>query len=378
MRNEHCDRLPPRTDACRLCGGPIETITSLPWPRFRHSDWSVICTAPWNLLVCRQCGIAGPERHDRSDLRVQYANRSYADRDTPVHYVRPPGAVALIPGPQHQVDILRPFLPECPAILDVGCFDGRLLRAFRQRYPTARMVGYDVSEGLQRFFPPHERIAFFSGDLAWEAAPFDLIVFSQSLQYVPNPNVILERAAAHLSHGGHLFIQVPDLAKRPVSILLGDLYHHFTRTSLDNLLRFNDFDMMVIESTGFGRDLVVVASRAKTNGLTLVPEGPLSVTASIKALDAIVQRTSDVMASGGGNVFGTTIDAAFVAHILGDKLADFIDEAPFPPAATFLRRPIRHPSALRPEERTFVPLGVCATEMIRRLQHSYKGKFLPI
>jgi SAM-dependent methyltransferase len=311
-------------------------------------------------------------------VTAQYADRSYADRDVPVHHVRPPGGTALVPAPRHQADILQRYLPPSPTILDVGCFDGRLLRALRASSLAARLVGYDISDGLRRFFPPQAGIAFFPDDRAWQVGPFDIVVFSHSLQYVDDLPAMLQRATAALSPGGHVFIQVPDLEKRPVSILLGDLHHHFTATSLANLLSLNGLAMTAIEPTGFARDLVVVGSRTAALRSGLAADGAERVAAALRALDAIAQRTRELMGTGGGNVFGTTIDAAFVAHILGDRLVAFIDEAPQPAGATFMNRAIRHPGALGPDERTFVPFGTRATGLLTRIRQSYKGEFLLI
>jgi SAM-dependent methyltransferase len=363
---------------CRVCGGPPEIIPGLPWPRFRHSDWSVVSTAPWDLVACRRCGIAGPRSRSAGDVTALYADQSYADRNVPVHHVRPPGGTALVPAPRHQADILQRYLPPSPAILDVGCFDGRLLRALRASSPTARLVGYDVSDGLRRFFPPQAGIAFFSDDRAWQAGPFDMVVFSHALQYVDDLSAILQRVAASLSPCGHVFIQVPDLEKRPVSLLLGDLHHHFTAMSLANLLSLNGFALTAIEPTGFARDLVVVGSRTAPVRSGLAADGAERVAAALRALDAIAQRTRELMETGGGNVFGTTIDAAFVAHILGDGLVAFIDEAPQLAGGTFMSRAIRHPGTLGPDERTFVPFGASATALLTRLRQSFKGEFLLI
>jgi SAM-dependent methyltransferase len=363
---------------CRICGGAAEIFAGLRWPRFRHSDWSVISTVPWDLLVCGRCGIAHPPSGGSADVTAQYADQSYAERDVRAPYVRPPGGTELIPGPRHQVDVLRQHLPPSPRILDVGCFDGRLLRTFRSSYPTAHLVGYDVNDGLRKFFPLEEGIAFFSDDRAFAAGPFDLVVYSHALQYVDDLNATLERVAVVLSPGGHLFIQVPDLEKRPVSVLLGDLNHHFTVASLANLLSLNGFTMAIIEPTGFARDLVVVAKRSAAQRSGCLDDGVQRVAAALQAVAAISQRTTDLMRTGGGNVFGTTIDAAFVAQILDSELADFIDESPHSLDATFMSRPVRHPDTLAPGERTFVPFGSRATALLARLRHSYRGEFLLI
>jgi SAM-dependent methyltransferase len=284
----------------------------------------------------------------------------------------------MMPGPQHQADLVRRHLPSAPSILDIGCFDGRLLRAFRDSYPAARLFGRDVGESLRRFFPPEDGIAFATDDSVWACGPFDLIVFSHSLQYVLDLNKLLQTCAAHLSPSGKLFVQVPNLASRPSSMLLGDLHQHFTRASLTNLLSLNGYDVAVVEPTGFPRDLIVLAS--PTNGRREVRshDGLGVVTEAVGTLDGMARKVVDLMCDGGGHVLGTTIDAAFVASVLGSKLQDFVDEAPLAADALFLGRPVRHPSTLAQNDRTFVPLGVDATAALRRLQGAYRGEFLLI
>jgi hypothetical protein len=161
-------------------------------------------------------------------------------------------------------------------------------------------------------------------------------------------------------------------------MLLGDLHQHFTRASLTNLLSLNGYDVAVVEPTGFPRDLIVLAS--PTNGRREVRshDGLGVVTEAVGTLDGMARKVVDLMCDGGGHVLGTTIDAAFVASVLGSKLQDFVDEAPLAADALFLGRPVRHPSTLAQNDRTFVPLGVDATAAVRRLQGAYRGEFLLI
>jgi SAM-dependent methyltransferase len=366
------------TGPCPICGAGVEIAARLAWPRFRHSDWSVIGTGPWTLLACPQCGISGAESPNGFDLNAHFTSRHYTDRDAAVHHVRSPGADAMIARPQYQADIMVPYLPACPTVLDIGCFDGGLLRAFRARYPAARLVGYDVSERLARFFPPSDRIGFATDESAWAAGPFDLIVFSHSLQYFDDPVALLRKCATNLSSTGRLFIQVPDLGRRPTSIALGDVYYHFSRMGLTNLLSLGGFDSQVLESTGFTHDLVIIASRVDTSQDRLLAEGAPIVAQAVRALDAMAQKTVARVNSRTVNVLGTTIDAAFVGGVLGDKLADFIDEAPCPVDARLLGRPIRHPRTLAANECTVVPFGSHASVLLQRLQAQYNGEFILI
>jgi SAM-dependent methyltransferase len=363
---------------CPICGAGVEIVARLTWPRFRHSDWSVIGTGPWTLLACPQCGISGAESPNGFDLHAHFTSRDYTDRDAAVHHVRSPATDAMIAKPQYQADMMAAYLPASPAILDIGCFDGGLLRAFRARYPAARLVGYDVSERLRRFFPPSDGIGFAADESAWGSGPFDLIVFSHSLQYFDDPVALLRTCAANLWPTGRLFIQVPDLGRRPTSIALGDVYYHFSCTGLTNLLSLGGFDSQVMGSTGFIHDVVIIASRADNSHDRLFAEGAPIVAQAVRALDAIAQRTVAQVNSRTVNVLGTTIDAAFVGGVLGDKLADFIDEAPCPVDARLLGRPIRHPRTLAANECTVVPFGSRASALLQRLQAQYNGEFILI
>jgi hypothetical protein len=261
-------------------------------------------------------------------------------------------------------------------VLDIGCFDGELLRAFRARYPAARLIGYDVSERLRRFFPASDGIGFATDESAWASGPFDLIVLSHSMQYFDDPVALLRKCASHLSATGRLFVQVPDLGQRPTSIALGDVCYHFSSTGLTNLLSLGGFDSQVIESIGFIHDLVIIASRCDTGHDRLLAEGAQIVAQAVSALDELAQKTVALVNSRTVNVLGTTIDAAFVGGILGNKLADFIDEAPGPVDARLLGRTIRHPRTLAADECTVVPFGSRSSALLQRLREQYHGEFI--
>lgn len=92
------------------------------------------------------------------------------------------------------------------SILDVGCGDGDLLRRLHH-------VGFRHLAGVDPFLKADtvtaEGIPLWKrtiGETTWR---FDLIVFSHSLEHVPDPAADLAAAAACLAPGGHLVILLP-------------------------------------------------------------------------------------------------------------------------------------------------------------------------
>ncbi|MCX5333498.1 MULTISPECIES: trans-aconitate 2-methyltransferase [unclassified Streptomyces] len=142
-----------------------------------------------------------------------------------------------------------PGLPaeERPRIADLGCGPGNVTAVLADRWPTARITGYDNSpEMLDRARTEHEgptpgggRLDFAHADVrTWAPAqPYDLIVSNATLQWVPGH---VERFAdwiAGLAPGGTLAFQVPGNFGAPSHQLMRELAH---TAGLGDLLRHDD------------------------------------------------------------------------------------------------------------------------------------------
>ncbi|SDS64124.1 class I SAM-dependent methyltransferase [Opitutus sp. GAS368] len=101
--------------------------------------------------------------------------------------------------------------PEKPAVLDLGCGNGRLAEVF-QPHPFSRYVGVDLSTaGLERARTlALPRVEFLLGDYeTWRpAGRFDAIVFNESIGYARDPAATLAAFRAVLTPGGLFFISL--------------------------------------------------------------------------------------------------------------------------------------------------------------------------
>ncbi|GAA3181898.1 trans-aconitate 2-methyltransferase [Streptomyces virens] len=122
-----------------------------------------------------------------------------------------------------------PQLPgDPPRIADLGCGAGNVTALLADRWPTARITGYDNSpEMLDRARADHGtgRLDFVHADLrTWTPEePYDLIVSNAALHWVPGHAERFRDWIAGLTPGGTLAFQVPGNFDAPSHTLLRDL-----------------------------------------------------------------------------------------------------------------------------------------------------------
>ncbi|MFK0116364.1 trans-aconitate 2-methyltransferase [Streptomyces sp. NPDC090994] len=144
-----------------------------------------------------------------------------------------------------------PDPPRTPArIADLGCGPGNATVLLTERWPTARVTGYDSSPDMLERAREHAgptpgggHLGFAPADArTWTpAAPHDLIISSATLQWVPGHRERFPDWIAALAPGGTLAFQVPGNFDAPSHRLLRDLAAAPRwRTRLAGTLRHGD------------------------------------------------------------------------------------------------------------------------------------------
>ncbi|MBL3667607.1 trans-aconitate 2-methyltransferase [Streptomyces sp. M2CJ-2] len=167
----------------------------------------------------------------------------------PVQYLRHAG-----PRTRPFLDLLAhvPELPgDPPRIADLGCGAGNVTALLADRWPAARITGYDNSpEMLDKAHVDHQgptpgggRLDFARADVrTWTPdRPYDLIVSNATLQWVPGHTDRFADWIASLTPGGTLAFQVPGNFDAPSHTLLRELAHSPRwRARLSGTLRHAD------------------------------------------------------------------------------------------------------------------------------------------
>jgi trans-aconitate 2-methyltransferase len=126
-----------------------------------------------------------------------------------------------------------PGLPaDAPRIADLGCGAGNVTALLADRWPAARITGYDTSAEMLRRAREYAgdtrgggRLDFAHADVrTWTPAePYDLIVTNAALQWVPGHTERFADWIAALTPGGVLALQVPGNFDAPSHRLMREL-----------------------------------------------------------------------------------------------------------------------------------------------------------
>jgi SAM-dependent methyltransferase len=360
---------------CPLCLSTDVEITLLPYPLFRHMDFSPFHPGPNKIGRCRVCQlvyrIVGGE--EQREIDAIYCSETYLRHEEP-HTLLIDGHDVPVPMPYVQARILAPFLRAADlSVLDIGCFDGRLLSEIEKVCHASDLCGFDVGERPQ--FPCGEKFRFASGGMETIHGRFDLIIMSHSIQYIRDIPLLFERIRGLLKPGGQLFIQVPDFSTKPTSLLLGDLYYHYDRTIVENLFGHMGFTTLFLDNPYFPRDILVAASPGTKKTAAAFSED-FHLNTCLSRLAEMTERLDQFAASGVMGVLGTTIDAAFADHCLGAQALFFVDENPKKVGTSFHGKPVLHPQSIKEKDVVVIPMGATGEAIRERFSTQYKGVYV--
>ncbi|MDQ3850492.1 MAG: class I SAM-dependent methyltransferase [Actinomycetota bacterium] len=204
--------LPP-VDRCPICAGPLGGLAA------RSIDRLVTGDGPFDVHECPRCelGVTRPRltdeelgRYYSSDYYEAFCEWAAPRRVSPLRRARrrwrafaagrrtarPPFSLLIGTGQGR--------------VLDVGCGDGGLLAQFADAGWDA--VGLDPSETAIAAVRARglEAHAGTLGHHPWPPGSFDAVLFSHSLEHIPDPMAALEEAARLLAPGGALAVVVPN------------------------------------------------------------------------------------------------------------------------------------------------------------------------
>lgn len=108
---------------------------------------------------------------------------------------------------------------QSPTILDLGCGQGHITQAIKERFPRAMVSGLDRSVSAIRYanenFCGIEFVVGDAMDAPYVAGQFDVVVCNNLYEHVPDPLRLLAGIKAMLRCGGSVIISTPSRYRTP-------------------------------------------------------------------------------------------------------------------------------------------------------------------
>ena len=307
---------------CHICG-----LTNLqPVPGYERFYRVTSDCKPWprggKLAVCLDCGCA---QAVLDEVWRRDADRIYADYTI---YHQSQGAVEQSVFDQATGEpltrsarlVLRlkkeASLQSRGRLLDVGCGNGALLKAFAAAAPNWELFGAEVND---RYRAAVEKIpgvrGFFAGRAEEVPGQYDLITLIHALEHIPSPQTFLRRLREKLAPGGKLLVQVPDCEQNPFMFLVADHSSHFFPDPLRQLVARAGYEPQLGGAGWLSKEITILASRDGSSGGPASPSLSTSAEPVVRRLSwlgALVQSLRPVADRERFGIFGTSIAATWL------------------------------------------------------------------
>lgn len=265
-------------------------------------------------------------------------------------------------------------LPPAGRILDVGCGNGVLLRAFSETHSGWRLFGHELSD---LHADSLKQIAGFEklicGPLSDLPSGFDLITMMHALEHLPDPFEGISQLRPKLNDRGCLFIEVPNAEATPFDLVIADHVSHFSRHDLARLFTRAGMVPAQIANDWVTKELSAVAVE-RGAPVSLPPaQSPAEVLVRVRAqiawLHAVIEGARQAACGTQFGLFGTSVASMWLFGELSDEVAFFVDEDPSRRNTTLFGRPVYTPAEAPAGASVFMLLIPAVAHAVRaRLQ----------
>lgn len=364
------DSLEPKGEAasCNVCRGTKLTEFA-DYRRFRRvaSD-----CRPWpaggRVQVCQHCGcvLKLADEHFLADIKKIYSSYEIYHQSNGMEQAVFEAASGT--GASRSNRMLaelraRHTLAPQGRMLDIGCGNGVMLRAFNAASPQWTLAGAELNERYRPIveaIPKVERL--YSCPPPEIPGQFNIITMVHSLEHIIGPIDFLKGVRGKLAPGGLLVVQVPNLPANPFEIIVADHTSHFTLSSLRGLIEQAGYEVLHISDAWVHKELSVIA-RVSDKPIAPVPADPAEVERStqvvrnnLRWLGETVAAAKALTQQGKAGLFGTSIAATWLAAELEGLGEFFVDEDPSRPGKPFMMRPVFAPAQVPAGSKVFVGL----------------------
>jgi len=260
-------------------------------------------------------------------------------------------------------------LPANGRLMDIGCGNGALLRAFSQMAPQWSMVGVEVNDHYRSEVEGIRGVEkLFTGSPADVPGRFQMISLMHALEHIPSPREFILKLWDKLEVGGWLLIQVPDCGRNPFMFQVADHASHFFAPTLKELVESAGYEVGVAAQDWVSKEITVLAHKAgptsKVRPMLATFGNIARVTTRLSWLGQVIKIAVALSEKGKFGLFGTSIAANWLFGELDGRVDFFVDEDPHRAGQEMLGRRIFSPSEVPPSSHIFIALPTGMAEKL--------------
>ncbi|PPR41474.1 MAG: hypothetical protein CFH22_00506 [Alphaproteobacteria bacterium MarineAlpha5_Bin12] len=355
---------------CKICKSKTKKIV-IYLPTFRHLDFKTI-DEKISLRKCIKCQLIFRLGKKIKKISKIYKTNKYASSKQTNQKIIKKGIKKHKTRSYYQSEIIKKLFKKDDnlKILDIGCFDGKLINELSKKFKKSYYYGFDVNKQLKNLFPRRKNFCFIN-KINEINEKLDLIILSHSIMYIDNLKDTFLKIKSLLKKDGAIYIQHPNLIKNPFYILMGDQFQFFTEKSIMNMMSYFGFKSKII-NTHFIRESIILAKKRKF-GSKINYRNDNSFEISINKL-AKMKKNLYKFSNKKIIVMGSTINAAFVHEILKKNVIFFTDEQ-LKNKNLFRNKAIVHPKKLKNDDEIILPYDKKNMALLNKFKSKYKGNF---
>lgn len=266
-------------------------------------------------------------------------------------------------------------LPADGRLLDIGCGNGALLKAFSTQCPKWSLAGAEVNDHYKiavEQIPGVERL--FTQPVTQIPGQFDIVTMIHALEHIPSPREFLIQVRDKIKEGGFLLVQVPDCSTNPFMFLVADHATHFFVPALRELTASTGFEVLVATNTLIPKEITVIARKQGLHPRPTTACGNFisEITSALDWLTKLSAGAQKIASEGQLGIFGASIAATWLQAELDGKAEFFVDEDPSRPGQELMGRKILSPTQIPTGSRVLVALPTSIALSIKtRLSSAY-------
>lgn len=352
---------------CQICG----QSALREFPRFRGLARVTSDSRPWaaggRIAVCGECGAVQKLVEPAWLDEIEHIYQSYAIYHQAGGKEQPIFTGSGSP-PQPRSRSLIQYLESktrldtCADVLDFGCGTGSALQTYSEFHTGWKLYGAELSTkniALLKTIPGF--IELFTGPPKDIPVQFDVITLIHALEHVLDPVAVVQQLSTRLKGAGILFVEVPDGCKNPYDLVIADHLLHFTLETLRLASHRAGLEIIELTDTVLPKELSLVGrGGAGVAPVIGFPDSKAAVERVGTQIDWLYAQIAAATEICTGNprfgLFGTSISATWLAGILGDRVAFFVDEDPGRVGGQHMGRQILSPAEVSGNSNVFVPL----------------------